>query len=189
MRSFTLNIIGKSYEIQIERVDSSKFDVFIDGKKYETRIEDDSEDAILISVEGGLFTIGLEGESETGKISAIVNSRDRIILSEDLFGSKGISNSRKDACLDIKSPVSTDGAHTTSKTTTSANGILAPMPGKVIAVKVNCQDEVKVGDVVVILEAMKMENEITSQREGKISEVRVKEGDSVDADEVLVVVS
>ncbi|UCE39700.1 MAG: biotin/lipoyl-binding protein [Thermoplasmata archaeon] len=74
------------------------------------------------------------------------------------------------------------------KTAAAADGILAPMPGKVVAVKVNLGDDVKPGDVVVILEAMKMENEITSNRDGKISEVRVKEGDSVDADDVLVVV-
>jgi len=44
---------------------------------------------------------------------------------------------------------------------------------------VNAGDDVKVGDVVIILEAMKMENEITSNRDGKVAEVRVKDGDTV----------
>jgi biotin carboxyl carrier protein len=63
------------------------------------------------------------------------------------------------------------------------------MPGKVVAVKVRENDLVKAGDVVLILEAMKMENEITSPQDGKVSEVRVSEGDNVDSGDVLVVVS
>jgi biotin carboxyl carrier protein len=62
------------------------------------------------------------------------------------------------------------------------------MPGKVVMVNKKVGDAVKVGDVVLILEAMKMENEITSDKDGKITEVRVIEGDSVDAHDVLVVV-
>lgn len=66
--------------------------------------------------------------------------------------------------------------------------IAAPMPGKLIAIKVKAGQEVKAGDLICILEAMKMENEIYSTVAGTIKEVRVSEGATVAAGEVLVVI-
>ncbi|MBX3003706.1 MAG: biotin/lipoyl-binding protein [Anaerolineales bacterium] len=56
----------------------------------------------------------------------------------------------------------------------------APMPGLIVKVAVNEGDEVKKGDVLVILESMKMQNELKSPRDGKVSRVQVKAGDSVE---------
>ncbi len=64
--------------------------------------------------------------------------------------------------------------------------IRAPLPGKVIGVPVVPGQVVKAGDVLCKLEAMKMENELTCPRDGVIKEVRVKEGESVKLDEVLI---
>ena len=60
------------------------------------------------------------------------------------------------------------------------------MPGTVLDVKVKEGDAVSVGQVVVILEAMKMETEIVSEVAGSVAAVRVKKGDAVDTDTVLV---
>ena len=60
------------------------------------------------------------------------------------------------------------------------------MPGTVLDVKVKEGDSVSVNQVVVILEAMKMETEIVSEFAGTVSAVRVKKGDAVDTDTVLV---
>jgi propionyl-CoA carboxylase alpha chain len=64
----------------------------------------------------------------------------------------------------------------------------APMPGKVVAVKVETGTDVAEGQVLVILEAMKMEHSIRSPFAGTVKAVKVAEGDQVDADQVLVVV-
>ena len=66
--------------------------------------------------------------------------------------------------------------------------VLAPMPGKIMAVRVKEGDKVSKGDILVILEAMKMENEVISQKDGIVKEVRVKVGDSVDKGAVLMVI-
>ena len=66
--------------------------------------------------------------------------------------------------------------------------ICAMMPGKIAGLKVKKGDEVVEGAGVVILEAMKMENELTSPKSGKVTEVRVVEGQSVEGGAVLVVV-
>ena len=64
--------------------------------------------------------------------------------------------------------------------------VLAPMNGTILAVKVNPGDSVKKGDAVVILESMKMENDIPAPEDGVVASVEVKKGDVVNADAVLV---
>jgi biotin carboxyl carrier protein len=61
------------------------------------------------------------------------------------------------------------------------------MPGTILDIKVSAGDTVKNGDVLLILEAMKMENEITAMGDGKVVSVNVTKGASVDAGDVLVV--
>ncbi len=64
--------------------------------------------------------------------------------------------------------------------------ISSPMPGKVVSVKVSRGEKVKKGDVLLIVEAMKMENEIHSPVDGVVEEVYVREGDQVNPDECLI---
>jgi biotin carboxyl carrier protein len=67
--------------------------------------------------------------------------------------------------------------------------ICSPMPGVIVAVAVYEGDAVRQGDKVVILESMKMENELRAPRDGIVSRVNVSKGDSVEKDQVLVVIS
>ncbi len=64
--------------------------------------------------------------------------------------------------------------------------IVAPMPGKILKTLATAGQAVKKGDVVVVLEAMKMENEIVAPQDGTIASVNVSVGGSVEAGEVLV---
>lgn len=60
-----------------------------------------------------------------------------------------------------------------------AGTIKSPLPGVILNVKVNVGDTVKKGDTILILEAMKMENAIKADRDGKIAAINVKQGESV----------
>ena len=71
---------------------------------------------------------------------------------------------------------------------TAGNKVTAPLPGRVISVKVKVGDKVAAGQDVVILEAMKMENNISSDYAGTVQQVLVAEGDTVAADAVLIIV-
>jgi biotin carboxyl carrier protein len=66
--------------------------------------------------------------------------------------------------------------------------LVAPMPGKVVRVLLGAGDEVTLGQGVVVVEAMKMQNEIKSPKTGRVIEVRVIEGATVNANQVLAVV-
>ena len=61
----------------------------------------------------------------------------------------------------------------------------APMPGKVISIKSSVGQAVKKGDVILVLEAMKMENDIVAPEDGSIASINVSNGDSVEAGAVL----
>lgn len=62
----------------------------------------------------------------------------------------------------------------------------APMPGKILKVNVNAGAAVKKGDVLLVLEAMKMENEICAPQDGTVATVECAAGDSVESGKVLV---
>lgn len=66
--------------------------------------------------------------------------------------------------------------------------VVSPMPGKVVKVSVAVGQSVKVGDGIVVVEAMKMENEFKSPREGVVKKVNVKVGDAVEGGAILVVI-
>lgn len=70
-----------------------------------------------------------------------------------------------------------------------AGGCVAPMPGKVVELRVSEGDLVQAGQVLLIMEAMKMEHTVTAPRDGTVTQVTVATGDQVDADALLVIVA
>ena len=66
--------------------------------------------------------------------------------------------------------------------------VLAPMPGTILAMNVSVGQAVKAGKVLLVLEAMKMENEITAPSDGIVKQILVQKGATVDTDAALVVI-
>ena len=67
--------------------------------------------------------------------------------------------------------------------------VTTPLPGTILDVFVNVGDQVKSGQTVVLLEAMKMENNIESDKDGVVKAVRVKKGDSVQEGDILMLIA
>jgi glutaconyl-CoA/methylmalonyl-CoA decarboxylase subunit gamma len=96
------------------------------------------------------------------------------------------ANSQSPVTTTVSAPKpSTNG----KETTISAAGekILSPMPGNILKVNVQNGDVVKKGQVLLVLEAMKMENDITAPADGKVTAIKVEKGQSIQAGEVLVI--
>ncbi len=88
-------------------------------------------------------------------------------------------------------PVSPQGASGTAATAEEKGGlqvICSPMPGRVIGIKVAVGDSVKSGQGIIVVEAMKMENELQASRAGKVISLKVKVGDTVESGQELVVI-
>lgn len=81
--------------------------------------------------------------------------------------------------------------HARAGTDASADGIaeiLAPMPGKIVRVLASVGDEIKSGDSVIVVEAMKMQNEMKSPKDGTVKEIRAQAGDTVNGGDVLAII-
>ena len=81
------------------------------------------------------------------------------------------------------------GSHSDGPSATGPVSIVAPMPGRVVKVLVAPGDAVLAHQGLVVVEAMKMENELRAPRAGTVADVRVREGTPVDANAVLVVIT
>jgi biotin carboxyl carrier protein len=171
-----------------------RFDLFIDGKVY--NVELDRGKIITIDVEGKTF------QAETKKTSKgfavhvdnkkfLVQFQGSQISIDGNMHTVEVCNLRrgrpywhygKEEIEDIKVG---KPAHRTSV----GEGVLhPPMPGRVVSIKVKEGDSVKMGSPILVLEAMKMQNEIISSIDGVVREIRVSEGDLVESDDVLVVI-
>lgn len=78
-------------------------------------------------------------------------------------------------------------APVTTTPSTGGTNVVAPISGKVLSVKVKVGDKVSKGQTVAVIEAMKLENEVPSTGEGVVKEVKVNNGDSVNNNDVLIV--
>ena len=88
-------------------------------------------------------------------------------------------------------PVTRRAARTAAAASAGGAGgdVVAPMQGTIVKVLVEVGQEVKVGDAVVVLEAMKMENQLQAEKAGSVKSINVKPGDKVGSGDVLVVIA
>ena len=80
----------------------------------------------------------------------------------------------------VAKPAAAPAAAPVAKPAASAkSGVKSPLPGVILDIKVNVGDEVKKGQTIIILEAMKMENSINADKDGKVTAINVSKGESV----------
>lgn len=115
-----------------------------------------------------------------------VNGTSYEVIVEEVDG----SSSRVPTYTAPVAAASTESAPKTTKTSSStaagANKVTAPMPGTILEIKVSVGQSVKKGDVICVLEAMKMENDIPAPCDGVVASVNVTKGATVAANDVIV---
>lgn len=191
---FKITVDGKTHDIEVSqqngRSNSSVVALSIDGKSFSATIveRDESTGTIRVKVNDKEFRIGVSEKTIPSgtPISVKINETPfeiKVDTPSAAIGSASIEagSVRKNASVQPETSKST-----TKTISVGGKVIRPPMPGKIIAVKVKEGDTVKSGDVVLILEAMKMANEITSPYIGKVREVRVSNGQSVAPEDILI---
>ena len=88
--------------------------------------------------------------------------------------------------VELADPKKLRGSNTSNADTAGVADIKTAMPGKVVRLIAAVGDTVEKGDGVIVVEAMKMQNEIRSPKNGTVSSVRVAEGDTVKAGQILL---
>ena len=141
----------------------------INGKKYNTKIKDSTPGTRTVVVNGVEYEVEIEGEKE-----AYEARRNAI------EAAKTGSHS--------KEPIPTIGGRSKTMSQSSTNDVLSPIPGLVLDIMVKEGDKVSVGDLLLKMEAMKMENEIKSTTDGTVTGIHVKKGDSVLEGQQLVTI-
>lgn len=135
-------------------------------------------------INGTVYNVTV-GDIENNMAQVEVNGTPYKVEMEQTVAPVAVSTPRPSAA-----PRTVSGEKVIAKPTTTggAGAIKAPLPGVVLDIKVNVGDAVNAGDTVVILEAMKMENNINADKSGVVKSVSVNKGDSVlEGAELLII--
>lgn len=114
-----------------------------------------------------------------------VNGTAYDVAVEELGGSAAASAPAPAASVAAPAAPAAAPAAPASSAAAGSITVTAPMPGKILAVKASVGQAVKKGDVVLILEAMKMENEVVAPEDGTVASVNVAVGAAVEAGDTL----
>ncbi len=150
--------------------DSQSFpvDVTPSGKSYRLTIEDNAVDVEILQAKAGKLDLLIDGKQVTAYVSSD-NARRWVTVNGQTFVlTKSSGMKRKSAGHD------------------HASELAAPMPGLVRAVNVNEGDMVIKGQTLLLLEAMKMEIRVQAPKEGVVKKLFVKQGQTVEREQILI---
>jgi biotin carboxyl carrier protein len=169
--TFDVEINGRLRTISIERATAGRYRVVVDGQAHVI-------DAARVGSFGlSLLLDGVAGSSRDIQV-APATIRGELLIGVDGKSVSAVINGRRTG------RAATDGAsHADGEQT-----VVAPMPGRVVRVLVSKGDEVAARQPIVVVEAMKMENELRSPRTGRVKDIAVGAGESVEAGRVLAII-
>lgn len=165
-----------------------KYVTTIDDKTYTIEINDDKR----VIVDGVEYAVDFESVSGQPVYSLLINGRSyeayvdqsedednwQVLIRGDLF-TASVEDEREKRLRAAAGAVSSS---------TGEFNLKAPMPGLIVTVPVSEGQSVQKGDILAVLESMKMQNELKSPRDGKVGRVKVKAGDNVEQNQVLLIV-
>lgn len=165
-----------------------KFDVHLNGaygaKKHTVEIET-TAGSQRISVDGQVIDADAKLIAH-GTVSVLVGGQAfEVHVTPSLDGTVKLQSGPHEFTAEVQDPRAWQGRRHGALEAQGRQQVVAPMPGKVIRLLVSVGDEVQTGQGLVVVEAMKMQNEIRSPKKGKVERLQVKEGQAVNAGDVL----
>lgn len=159
-------IDGQTHSVEIKR-DGSRVLALIDGRTVDAEVSEPEKGLFLFKMDGRVIE-AYAGPFGDGRSIVSVGGRDLEVMITDPKRLRGSASG-------------TGEAHGHAEIRTA-------MPGKVVRILKTAGENVTKGEGIIVVEAMKMQNEMKSPRDGTIGDVRVAEGDTVGAGDVLVVI-
>ena len=135
-----------------------KFKFTISGDEYDVNINDIEDNIAQIEVNGTKYEVEVKREVKTSKTPKLVR----------------------------KPVVQQPGEGQIRKQQSGGAAVKAPLPGTILKINVAVGDQIKAGQSLMVMEAMKMENQVLSEKDGEVKAIKVKEGDAVLQDDVLI---
>ncbi|HKJ41804.1 MAG TPA: biotin/lipoyl-containing protein [Sunxiuqinia sp.] len=135
-----------------------KFKFTISGDEYDVNIDDIDDNIAQIEVNGTKYEVEIKRDVKSTKTPKLVR----------------------------KPVVQQPGEGQIKKQQSNGHPVKAPLPGTILKINVVVGDQVKEGQSLMIMEAMKMENQVLSEKDGEVKSIRVKEGDAVLQDDILI---
>ena len=165
--SFIGKLGGQTYTVEIEETGKSVYRVSVDGNEFLVDGKKTGRTNYSLIVDNRSFEVEVDNTADEYRV--LVDGRNYHI---HLVDERRIRVGGTQSGLELQ----------------GRQNVSVPMPGKIIAVLVGEGDAVEKGQGLVIVEAMKMENEVRSPISGEVKEIRVKPGDTVEGGAVLIVV-
>ncbi len=155
-----------------------KFSYTINGNKYDVVIKNIDGNNASVEVNGKDYDVVLDRPAPVAHTAQPAPTAPR----ETAAPTPEVRNEPKPQATPAPAPASA------ATGTGSAKAVISPLPGVIISVLVNQGDAVKKGQKIIVLEAMKMENDIKADRDGTVTAINVAKGDSVQEGDPLITI-
>lgn len=161
-------INSEKYDINIKR-EGEKVFAEINGRQYELRASAPEANVYLLKNKGKIYEVFVSPNKNKSE-------PHRVRVGTDDFE------------INIVDPKKLRGSNAGSDSADGVSEIKTAMPGKIVRILLDENSEVKMGEGVIIVEAMKMQNEMKSPKDGVIKKIKFNEGDTVNAGDLLVII-
>jgi len=165
-----IHIDGVKRTVEIEALSAGAFRARLDGQTI-------AVDAVEISA--GNYSILLDGHAFEARVSHEGPNENDLL----------VHCARKEFRVQVRDPRSWRAGRRSALEATGPQQVVAPMPGKIVRVLVATGETVQAGQGLVVVEAMKMQNEIRAPKSGRVERVLVAEGQAVRTQETLMVIT
>ena len=169
---YEVTIAEKTYRVELTRTGGRQISERQIGAEWSCRLDGREMPVDAVSVQEGVLSLLLNGQSYEVKQETI-GTENNIVVGHERFS------------VSVRDPRSFRSRRRAGASEQGVKKITAPMPGKVVRILSGVGDQVEAGQSVIVIEAMKMQNELKAPKNGVIKKINVTEGAAVEAGQSL----